>query len=155
METLGSFFISKTKFLSFVLDLVGWIIKDIRFQTPKLCLCLWLPKRQKHHKEVKMVTKEKYEFSKIYLAEYCHFDGEDDVKFIVIDINLDKSVITCMLNKTGKFFVQEFDLKTENGDLYFEYNNGSQSAIKTPRKHAEIYCNSVLQPEKIYLENFI
>ena len=95
-----------------------------------------------------MDTKEKYEFSKIYLAEFCHFDGKDDVKFIVIDINLDKSVITCMLNKTGKFFVQEFDLKTE-------YNNGSESAIKTPRKHADIYCNSVLQPEKIYLENFI
>ena len=53
-----------------------------------------------------MVTKDKYEFSKIYLSEYCHFDGEDDIKFIVIDINLDKSVITCMLNKTGKFFVQ-------------------------------------------------
>ena len=54
MEALGPFFISKTKFLSFVLDLVGWIIKD-------------------------MDTKEKYEFSKIYLAEYCHFDVEDDV----------------------------------------------------------------------------
>ena len=26
-----------------------------------------------------MDTKEKYEFSKIYLAEYCHFDSEDDV----------------------------------------------------------------------------
>lgn len=102
-----------------------------------------------------MDTKEKYEFSKLYLSEYCHFDGEDDIKFIVIDINLDKSTITCTINKTGKFFVEEFDLKTENGELYFEYNNGSQSAIKTPRKHAEIYCNSVLQPEKIYLENFI
>ena len=91
-----------------------------------------LSKRQKHHKEVKLDTKKKYEFSKLYLSEYCHFDGEDDVKFIVIDIDLDKFVITCMLNKTGKFFVQEFDLKTENGELYFEYNNGSQSAIKTP-----------------------
>ena len=80
-----------------------------------------------------MDTKEKYEFSKLYLSEYCHFDGENDVKFIVIDINLDKSVITCTLNKTGKFFVQEFDLKTKNGDLYFEYSNGSENAIKTPR----------------------
>ena len=59
--------------------------------------------KQKHHKEVKMDTKEKYNFSKIYLSEYCHFDGEDDIKFIVIDINLDKSVITCMLNKTEVF----------------------------------------------------
>ena len=25
-----------------------------------------------------MDTKEKYEFSKLYLSEYCHFDGEDD-----------------------------------------------------------------------------
>ena len=49
-----------------------------------------------------MDTKEKYEFSKLYLSEYCHFDGEDDIKFIVIDICLDNSIITCNINKAGK-----------------------------------------------------
>ena len=102
-----------------------------------------------------MDTKEKYSFENMYFTGYCHFDGEQDIQFIVIDINLDKSTITCSLNKSGKLSVQEFDLKTENGDLYFEYNIGSQSAIKTPRLNAETYCKSVLKPEKIYLNNFI
>ena len=57
-----------------------------------------------------------------YLDEFTLFDGEYDVKFNIIDINLDKMIINLAITKAGKIIVTDFDLhKDKNNKLYFQY----------------------------------
>ena len=43
-----------------------------------------------------------------YLDEFTLFDGEYDVKFNIIDINLDKMIINLAITKAGKIIVTDF-----------------------------------------------
>ena len=69
-----------------------------------------------------IIEKEKYELKKLYLYEFQLFDGDANITFNIIDINLDKMTIKVAVTNRGKISVLEYDLKTDkNNNLYFEY----------------------------------
>ena len=58
----------------------------------------------------------------LYLSEFEHFDGENNVKFNIIDIDTEKMTINLAITHTGKIILTEYDLKRDkNNNLYFEY----------------------------------
>lgn len=58
----------------------------------------------------------------IYLKEFQYFNGEYNVIFNIIDLNIDKMTITLALTRQGKISVLEYDLYTDkDGNLFFEY----------------------------------
>ena len=59
--------------------------------------------------------------NKFYLKEFQHFDGEDDVIFNIVELNVDSNKITVAVTKCGKISVTEYDLFTDENGLYFEY----------------------------------
>ena len=67
-----------------------------------------------------MNTKE--EIKNYYLKEFSLFDGEFDITFNILDINVEKMIITVAVTKAGKIFVTEYDLKLDKeNNLYFQY----------------------------------
>ena len=68
-----------------------------------------------------MKTEEK-EIKNYYLQEFFLFDGEYDVTFNILDVNIEKITITVAITKAGKIYVTEYDLKRDRKqDLYFQY----------------------------------
>lgn len=53
-----------------------------------------------------MKTEEK-EVKNYYLKEFSLFDGEYDVTFNILDVNIDKMTITVAITKAGKIYVTE------------------------------------------------
>ena len=67
-----------------------------------------------------MNTKE--EIKNYYLKEFSLFDGEFNISFNILDINVEKMIITVAVTKAGKIFVTEYDLKLDKeNNLYFQY----------------------------------
>lgn len=67
-----------------------------------------------------MNTKE--EIKNYYLKEFSLFDGKFDITFNILDINVEKMIITVTVTKAGKIFVTEYDLKLDKeNNLYFQY----------------------------------
>lgn len=67
-----------------------------------------------------MNTKE--EIKNYYLKEFSLFDGEFNIIFNILDINVEKMIITVAVTKAGKIFVTEYDLKLDKeNNLYFQY----------------------------------
>ena len=57
-----------------------------------------------------------------YLNEFTLFDGEFDITFNILDLNVEKMIITVAVTKAGKIFVTEYDLKLDKENkLYFQY----------------------------------
>ena len=60
----------------------------------------------------------------IYLKEFQYFNGEYNVIFNIIDLNIDKMTITLALTRQGKISVLEYDLyEDKDGNLFFEYGS--------------------------------
>lgn len=57
-----------------------------------------------------------------YLKEFKMFDGEFDITFNILDINIDKKTITVAVTNAGKIYITELDLQQDNNNnLYFQY----------------------------------
>ena len=62
------------------------------------------------------------DFSKMYMSEFNFFDGEYDVTFNILDINLDKNIVNIAVSIAGKIYTTEYDLfNDKQSNLYFEY----------------------------------
>jgi hypothetical protein len=61
------------------------------------------------------------EYRKYYLCEFVLYDGDHDITFNIVDIDTGKKEITVAITDEGKISVRSFDLKVNNGRLYFEY----------------------------------
>lgn len=59
--------------------------------------------------------------NKYYMKEYRHFNGDYNVIFNLIEVNTDNDTVTVIVNNLGKITQRTFELKEENGWLYFEY----------------------------------
>lgn len=59
--------------------------------------------------------------NKFYMKEYRHFNGNYNVIFNLIEVNTDNDTVTVIVNNLGKITQRTFELKEENGWLYFEY----------------------------------
>lgn len=69
-----------------------------------------------------MYNKIQKDFSKMYMSEFNFFDGEYDVTFNILDINLDKSIVKIAVSVAGKIYTTEYDLfNDKQNNLYFEY----------------------------------
>ena len=59
--------------------------------------------------------------SEKYLSEILHFDGENYIKFNIVEINRDKREVKVAITNQGKISVHTFDLLGSREDLFFEY----------------------------------
>jgi hypothetical protein len=60
--------------------------------------------------------------NKLYLNEFDYYNGENDTIFNIIDIDVDKMLITLAVSYLGKTSIIDYDLKRDiDNDLYFEY----------------------------------
>ena len=59
--------------------------------------------------------------NKYYMKEYRHFNGDYNVIFNLVEVNTDNDTVTVIVNNLGKITQRTFELKEENGWLYFEY----------------------------------
>lgn len=59
--------------------------------------------------------------NKFYMKEYRHFNGDYNVIFNLVEVNTDNDTVTVIVNNLGKITQNTFELKEENGWLYFEY----------------------------------
>lgn len=59
--------------------------------------------------------------NKYYMKEYRHFNGDYNVIFNLVEVNTDNDTVTVIVNNLGKITQNTFELKEENGWLYFEY----------------------------------
>ena len=59
--------------------------------------------------------------SEKYLSEILHFDGENYIKFNIVEINRDKREVKIAITNQGKISVNTFDLLGPKNDLFFEY----------------------------------
>lgn len=59
--------------------------------------------------------------NKYYMKEYRHFNGDYNVIFNLVEVNTDDDTVTVIVNNLGKITQRTFELKEENGWLYFEY----------------------------------
>ena len=58
----------------------------------------------------------------LQLNELSHFDGENLVKFNIVEFNTEKKEITVAITNQGKISVHSFDLlKANDGRLFFDY----------------------------------
>jgi hypothetical protein len=57
----------------------------------------------------------------LYLSEFQFHDGIRQITFNIVDIDTKKKEITVAITNEGRISVQCFDLKSNNGLLYFEY----------------------------------
>lgn len=65
---------------------------------------------------------KEYSIDKMYLKEFSHFNGENDITFNIVDIDTEKMTITLAVTNIGKISVIEFDLlRDKDNHLYFEY----------------------------------
>ena len=59
--------------------------------------------------------------NKYYMKEYRHFNGDYNVIFNLVEVKTDNDTVTVIVNNLGKITQNTFELKEENGWLYFEY----------------------------------
>jgi len=57
---------------------------------------------------------------KFYLSEFSFHNGDHDLTFNIVDIDMDKKEIAIAITDQGKHSVRSFDLK-HDGHLFFEY----------------------------------
>ena len=60
-------------------------------------------------------------YRKYYLSEFSYHDGDHFITLNIIDIDMYKNEITIAITDEGKISVRSFDLKSDNGRLFFEY----------------------------------
>jgi len=63
----------------------------------------------------------KVQHKKYYLSEFQLYDGDHLITMNIVDINTEKQEITVAITDEGKISVHSFDLKSNNGCLFFEY----------------------------------
>lgn len=69
-----------------------------------------------------MNNKIQKDFSKMYMSEFNFFDGEYDVTFNILDIDLDNNIVKIAVSVAGKIYTTEYDLfNDKENNLYFEY----------------------------------
>lgn len=56
-----------------------------------------------------------------YMKEYWHFNGDYNVIFNLIEVNMENMTATVTINNLGKITQQTVELRTANEALYFEY----------------------------------
>lgn len=61
------------------------------------------------------------DYREYYLREYELFDGEEFIKFDIVDVNFDQETITLAVTNRGKISVITYDLKENYNGYYFEY----------------------------------
>ena len=67
---------------------------------------------------------------KYYLSEFSYFDGEYDVTFNIIDVDILRQTITVAISRCGKITQDTFDLtRDKNNNLYFEYGKFYENKI--------------------------
>ena len=67
---------------------------------------------------------------KYYLSEFSYFDGEYDVTFNIIDVDILRQTITVAISRCGKITQYTFDLtRDKNNNLYFEYGKFYENKI--------------------------
>lgn len=59
--------------------------------------------------------------NKFYLHEFQYFDGEDTVTFNIVDLNENRDTITVAVTRQGKISLIDYDLRSDNAGLFFEY----------------------------------
>lgn len=59
--------------------------------------------------------------NKFYLTEFQYFDGEDTVTFNIVDLNKSRDIITVAVTRQGKISLIDYDLRSDDGGLFFEY----------------------------------
>ncbi len=55
--------------------------------------------------------------------EFEIFDGEDFVKFNIIEVDLERQTVTVAVTNRGKISVIEYDLIQTENRIYFEYGS--------------------------------
>ena len=66
---------------------------------------------------------------KYFLSEFSFCDGEYEVTFNIIDVDLICQSITVAISRAGKILQDTFTLLRDCNDLYFEYGNFYESKI--------------------------
>lgn len=67
---------------------------------------------------------------KYFLSEFSFCDGEYEVTFNIIDVDLVRQSITVAISRAGKIMQDTFTLLRDfNGNLYFEYGNFYENKI--------------------------
>lgn len=56
-----------------------------------------------------------------YMKENRHFNGDYNIIFNLIEVNTDNNTVTVAINNLGKLTQDTFELREENGWLYFKY----------------------------------
>ena len=56
-----------------------------------------------------------------YLQEFHLFDGETNVTFNIVEIDVTKMTATIAVTYFGKISIETFELHEKDGLLYFEY----------------------------------
>lgn len=56
-----------------------------------------------------------------YLSQFELFDGEELIKFNIIEVNFDQETITLAVTNRGKISILTFDLRSNHLGYYFEY----------------------------------
>ena len=56
-----------------------------------------------------------------YLSEFSLYDGDRFVTFNIVGIDTERKEITVAVTDRGRISVCTFDLKSDNGRLFFEY----------------------------------
>ena len=65
--------------------------------------------------------------NKFYLKEFQFFDGEDTVIFNIVAVESGK--ITVAVTRCGKITVTDYDLRSDENGLYFEYGVAGRGHI--------------------------
>ena len=60
-------------------------------------------------------------YRRYYLSEFSLYDGDHFVTFNIVDINTERQEITVAITNEGRISVCSFDLKVDDGRLFFEY----------------------------------
>ena len=70
------------------------------------------------------------ENKKYYLSEFSFFDGEYEITFNIIDLDLNRKTITVGIIRCGKITQDTFGLLlNKNGKPYFEYGRFYETKI--------------------------
>ncbi len=56
-----------------------------------------------------------------FMKEYWYFNGDYNITFNLIEVNIEKMTATVAVNNLGKLSQQTVELREKNGKLYFEY----------------------------------
>ena len=75
-------------------------------------------------------TKTREPVKKYYLSEFSYDDGEYEITFNIIDVDILRQTITVAISRCGKITQDTFDLtRDKNNNLYFEYGKFYENKI--------------------------